>query len=124
MSDTVTVNTEVEVNVYSVTDNYGAEESFSVDVDSDGDLLISVDTIFSEGLDECPVREWLTEDDNLEDVINNSCTQYSKLAFRLIANAQSDSVVWMAELLDWTRADVFVNELTPRQIEALREALK
>jgi len=124
MSDTVTVNTEVEVNVYSVTDNYGAEESFSVDVDSDGDLLISVDTIFSEGMDEGTIREWLTEDDNLKDVIDNSCTQYSKLAFHLIAHAQEDSMAWMANLLDWTRADVFVKELTPRQIEALREALK
>ncbi len=124
MSDTVTVNTEVEVNVYRVTDNDGEDANFVAELDCDGDIVITVDTTFSEELDESTVREWLTEGGNLEDMIDASCTQYSEQAFRLIANTQNNSVVWMAELLDWTRADVFVKELTPRQIEALREALK
>lgn len=42
--ETVSITTRVEVNIYEVKDKYGNELSFEADTDSDGDIIVTVDS--------------------------------------------------------------------------------
>lgn len=84
MSETVTICREVDVTVYRVkcteTDH---EFDFDVHTDSDGDLIINVDTSgFSSSLDTDSVKDWA--DDNMEELLEASCYSGRVRAFNAL----------------------------------------
>ena len=75
MSETVTLHTEVEVNIYKVTCyETGYDFSFDVEADCDGDLVITVhpdDYVPSFNAD--TMRDHLEDKENLDELIHVSC---------------------------------------------------
>lgn len=100
----ITQTVDVEVTVYKVEDQDYNEYSFEVDVDSDGELIITIDNEVI--LNEDSVREWLCEDNNLSEVIYNACSSYSEKALSMLVD-QDEGLEWL------------VNNLHPLQKERL-----
>lgn len=93
---TVTVSKELEVDIYEVKDEFGNDLNFTVEVDSDGDLRITVDT-----MDVLAVREYLDDEDNLQELVDQSCIGGRMLALELLITSFNEQI-----LTDETRSKI------------------